>query len=301
MRLNYSNAITSSLVRDNRTRPFATITSAAVLIAGLTGCTGAPRQDEKINGWTMAPAVVKPRTADGEHTPKRADEFGAECRGYYQFRKRISVGDIVRFGATFRGMTGMEVTSITDNTTEVNILVSVAAPLPAINIVSFTFKIKNIKLPTNEVEALFNISCSPELADYSQISTKEADRISRGLENIRATLGKIGIRQLGEFLLTINIPNGEHANATVVEERDNEIVLDINGRRVTLDREVKINTEFVFERSGYFTMPLRLEVDEEGGLKAVVDCRPGKAAYMEIFMSEHSNLDMRRMPFCQPK
>ena len=296
MRLNYSCVVNSNSVRDNKARRFNTVASAAVLVAGLAGCTGAPREDERINGWTMAPAILGPKSTN----PRRTDQFGTDCRRHSS--TRLSVGDITWFGGTFRSMTGIQVTNVTDENIGVNILVSVSAPLPAINILSVTFKIKDRTLPLNEVEALFNASCKPELVDYSEISREEADKISKALEGIRVVLGKLGIQQLGEFLFTINIPNGEYANATVVEERDNEIVLDINGQRVTLDRKINVNTEFVFEKAGYFSMPLRLEVDENGGLKAVVDCRPGSTATMEIFMSEHAALPMGATQFCpQPK
>ena len=216
---------------------------------------------------------------------------------------RLSVGDTAWFGATFRNMTRIDITGVTNDKVDVDILVPVGSPLPGVDIVTFTFKIKNNQLPKAEVEALFGSVCGPELADYSELSEGQTKNISKALEGIGRIVSKLGIRQIGEFVLTVNVPMLDLENTTVVEERDNEIVVEINGQRVTLDREVKMNLEYIMEKAGFFEIPLRLEVDgTTGGLRAVVDCSQQAKAKMEIFMSEHAEGEMNALPFCpQPK
>ncbi len=96
----------------------------------------------------------------------------------------------------------------------------------------------------------------------------------------------------------------EKVDFVVESSNERELVLKVkggkyDGKTLKLDRKMDWNIEFLFEKAGFVTLPLRIEslsVDEKGKVRAKVGPDCSRDVYLEIFESEYAT---GKYPACE--
>lgn len=216
--------------------------------------------------------------------------------------QKLKQGDKFFFGIINSSNYGVEVTRISKNTVNVDISFNALAAQVENATLSLTFKLKNNTMPRDQIEALFRAYCGCGDDSISGLNEKDAELAVRGVEGISRIISNVGFHVSGDFLLfSVSGVDQVFNKARVVGLKEDEIYIEVNGKRFTVAREAIFNMKFISEKAGYLEMPVLLtskKVDKKNRLAIVPDCETGRPMYMEVFMSEHACEDMRKTFEC---
>lgn len=258
-------------------RHFVTHACAAVLAAALASC-----EDEESEGIrtgpdnTSAALETKKGPANEGRMPLLAllikKSNGISCRRSTSEPAASHESGWVRIGLTENDGYSIRVTGVTGNTARVDIVFPVEFPLPS-DIVTFTFTLRNVPMPKDQVDSLF-WACSHEAAEMAAIPPDRETKVkifADALGSIKAAVNQAGFDTHGVVQFR-NMPSSRLIDARAINENETDLVLEINGQRITLARDVGMRLKLRGDgRPHSFGVPLRLTAD--GSLiNAVADC-----------------------------
>jgi hypothetical protein len=255
--------------------------------------------------------------------------------GKFKDKGRMSVGDEIYFGVTWRSMYSVKITSMDKDTATADITMPIGSPWPSVNIITINFTVKDQRMSRPELERLFKgfqgslADVRKEFKKENQMSIKQAlaqidsevkreDRAkleetlkSLGLEDDLQLWSVNGPVKYGSLSGTLShFLSAENGEVESIRLTDKNLLVKFKGAagELKLDRRLELYYEYLTEKAGYIRIPLIFEDNRVPGFENCDECTLNfsdvKVGYdcsrdvqMEVFMSETT----MKHPSCQKK
>lgn len=172
----------------------------------------------------------------------------------------------------------------------------IGAPIAGANIISYNVKFNGLEASKLETEILSRVLCTTKptlvpMVKSTRVNPELLTKIVNGMFKKRTVRGEAILVKTTAFSGSV-----APLQVKVLGSNSKEFKLQVKAKGskpivVRLDRDITQNVEFVTEKAGLVSTPLRIEtltIDKKGKVKGTLKVDCSKKASTEVFMSEHS-------------